>query len=424
MKILIITYYWPPSGGPGVQRWLKFVKYLPAFGICPVVLTVDPTRAEYPILDASLEADVDAELKVYRTNCTGIYDLYKKFTGSKTAPYSGFANEGKPNLLQKIARFVRGNFFIPDARRGWIKYAFAEACHIIEKYGINTVITTGPPHSTHLTGLKLKKKYNIKWIVDFRDPWTTIYYTNSLYKTRWAKRIDQRKEQSVLDACDHLLLVADERETLKIAPSKVSFIPNGFDTHDFCNKQPTAPAVFTICYTGTIAESYPTEKLIEALTLFKQEFVFKLRFIGKLSDNIKNNFIAHLGDYVEFVNFVPHDEAINMMMSANVLLAMVAKVENSKYILTGKLFEYLASGKQILFVGPTDSKAANIIREANAGAAFDYNDAQGIRDFFIQQYDYHIKQTYPPHNRDIINQFSRERLTQQLAEILVEKSTL
>ena len=156
-KVLVITYYWPPSGGPGVQRWLKFVKYLPDFGIQPIVLTVDPARAEYPVLDQSLETDVAPDLEVYRTDCKGIYDWYKKLTGSKTAPYSGFANEGNPGLLQKMARFIRGNFFLPDARRGWIKYAFSEACRIIETSGIDTIITTGPPHSTHLIGLKLKK---------------------------------------------------------------------------------------------------------------------------------------------------------------------------------------------------------------------------------------------------------------------------
>ena len=418
MKVLVITYYWPPSGGPGVQRWLKFVKYLPDFDICPIVLTIDPACAEYPILDPSLEADIDPELKVYRTYSKNAYNLYKKFTGSKTAPYSGFANEGKPNLLQKIARFIRGNFLLPDARRGWIKYAFHEACRIIEKYGIETVITTGPPHSTHLTGLKLKKKYDLKWIVDFRDPWSTIYYSDALYQTNWAKRINMQQEQSVLDACNYMLLVADEREKLKIDSSKVVFIPNGFDTGDFLKKQPVISDIFTICYTGTIAENYPTEKLIEALSMLKREFVFKFRFVGKLSENIKNDFINKLGDYVEFIDFVSHDEAIDIMMSSDVLLALIPKAENNKYILTGKLFEYLATGKQVLIVGPTDSKAAEIVRQANAGAAFDYDDMDGIRGFLSQQYDNHKKRNYPVTDWEVILQFSRERLTQRLADIL------
>ena len=418
MKLLIITYYWPPSGGAGVQRWLKFVKYLPDFGIQPVVLTVDPERAEYPVVDRSLEADVAPDLEVFRTDCKGVYDGYKKLTGSETAPYSGFANEGKPGLLQKTARFIRGNFFLPDARRGWCKYAFAEACRIIEKHGITTIITTGPPHSTHLTGLKLKKKYGVKWLVDFRDPWTTIYYNDSLYQTRWAQKINRRYEQSVLDACDHLLLVADDREKLNIAAHKVTFIPNGFDAVDFCDKQSSPSDVFTICYTGTIAGNYPTGKLLEAFGALQQEIPFKLRFVGKVTDHIRQKFIAQLGDSVEFVDFVPHREAINEMMSSSVLLLLIPKAENNKYILTGKVFEYLATGKSVLVVGPPDSMAAKIVRQANAGETFDYDDAEGMRDFLLRQYQNHQKGILPTSVGEVIRQFSRERLTQRLAEMI------
>ena len=144
-KVLIITYYWPPSGGPGVQRWLKFSKYLPASEVIPVVLTVDPDKAEYPIQDPTLLKDVASNILVYNTTAKGLYSLYKKFTRTKTAPYSGFVNEGKPNFKQKIARFIRGNFFLPDARKGWNKYAYAKAVELIEQHNIRTVITTGPP---------------------------------------------------------------------------------------------------------------------------------------------------------------------------------------------------------------------------------------------------------------------------------------
>ena len=419
MKVLIITYYWPPSGGPGVQRWLKFVKYLPDFGIRPVVLTVDPAHAEYPVLDRSLEADVAPDLEVYRTECKGVYDWYKRLTGFKTAPYSGFANEGNPGLLQKIARFVRGNFFLPDARRGWIKYAFAEACRIIEKYGIDTVITTGPPHSTHLIGLKIKKKYRVKWIVDFRDPWTAIFYNESLYQTQWAKRINLRYERATLNACDHLTLVADDREQLNIASSKIVFIPNGYDTSDFCNRETLHSEVFTICYTGTIAGNYPTGILFEAFKALQQEITFKLRFVGKVTDPVREKFVAQLGNSVEFVDFVPHNEAINIMASSDVLLLLIPYAENSKFILTGKVFEYLATGKPVLVVGPADSKAAQIVQQANAGAAFEDDDAEDMKNFLLRQYQNRIKGIAPAPDWEIIRQFSRERLTQRLAEIIV-----
>ena len=414
----MITYYWPPSGGPGVQRWLKFVKYLPDFDIQPVVLTVDPEQAEYPVLDPSLEADVAQDLKLFRTDCKGAYDLYKKFTGSKTAPYSGFANEGNPGLLQKIARFIRGNFFLPDARRGWIKYAYEEACRIIEQYDIDTIITTGPPHSTHLTGLKLKQRFDVKWIVDFRDPWTTIYYNDSLYQTRYARKLNQRYEQSVLDACDFLLLVADDREKLNIASQKVIFIPNGFDSIDFCDKQPVHPDIFTVCYTGTVAGNYPTDKLLEAFVSIRHEFAFKLRFVGKVADRIKKDFADQLGGSIEFVDFVPHDEAINIMMSSFVLLLIIPKTEDNKSILTGKVFEYLATGKPILVLGPLDNKAAQIVQQANAGAVFDYDDAEGMKNFLLQQYQKFLNRKYPETDIEFIRRFSRKSLTGKIAEII------
>ena len=419
MKILIITYYWPPSGGAGVQRWLKFVKYLPDFDIQPVVLTVDPQQAEYPVLDPSLEADIDPELEIYRTDCKGVYDLYKKFTGSKTSPYSGFANEGKPNILQKFARFIRGNFFLPDARRGWIKYAFAEACRIVEKYGIETVITTGPPHSTHLTGLKIKRKYVIKWIVDFRDPWTTIFYNDSLYQTRRAKCINQRLEQSVLDACDHLLLVSVDKEKLTIDSDKVTFLPNGFDPVDFDKKKSAFPKVFTICYTGTIAESYPTSQLLASLKLLKDDgAIFKIIFVGKVAESIKKNFNDCIENAVEFINYVSHAEAIDFMMSSHILLLLIPKTENNRHIMPGKIFEYLATGKTILVIGPDDSAVAQIVRQAKAGASFDYDDTEGINGFLKQQYQNYIKEIHPNPDMDVIAQFSRKRLTQRLAEII------
>ena len=418
MKVLIITYYWPPSGGPGVQRWLKFVKYLPDFGVQPVVLTPDPAQAEYPVLDCSLEADVAPELEVYRTECKSVYDWYKKLTGSKTAPYSGFANEDKPGWLQKIARFIRGNFFLPDARRGWIRYAFAEACRIIEKHGIDAIITTGPPHSTHLTGLKLKKKYGVKWIVDFRDPWTTVFYNDSLYQTRPARRINQRLEQSVLDACDHLLLVSVDREKLDVAPQKVEFIPNGFDTVDFNAKKEMLPDIFTVCYTGTIADSYPTAQLLASFGHLRECAVFRLLFVGKVADSIRKDFCDALGNAVEFTDFVSHTEAIDFMTSAHILILIIPKTGNNQYIVPGKLFEYMATGKPVMVIGPHDSMAGRIVRQAKAGEAFDYHDADGMKNFLLRQYQNQTEGIDAAPDWGFIRQFSRERLTQRLAEII------
>ena len=257
-KILIITYYWPPSGGPGVQRWLKFSKYLPEFGYDPIIITVDPEKAEYPIKDHTLEQDVRAGQIVYRTDCSGIYEYYKKLTKAQSAPYSGFVNEGSPSLKQKIARFIRGNFFLPDARRGWNKHAYHQAIQIIQEEKIDTVITTGPPMSTHLVGQKLKKRFHLHWIADFRDPWTDIYYYNKMYPTPIAKAIDRKYERNVLLDADQVITVSDyikkqlAAKSPAIQASKIKVIANGFDAEDFDLTIPKED-VITITYTGTFA---------------------------------------------------------------------------------------------------------------------------------------------------------------------------
>ena len=406
-----------------MQRWLKFAKYLPDYGIRPVVLTVDPKYAEYPVIDCSLEADISSDLEVHRTKCKSVYELYKKLTGSVTSPYCGFANEGKPGLLQKIARFIRGNFFLPDARRGWVEYAFPEACRIIEKYGIETVITTGPPHSTHLAGLKIKEKYNVRWIADFRDPWSNIQYKSLMYQTRFANRIDAKYERRVMERCDVLLLAVDERERFyKIHPhinrEKMLFMPNGYDESDFEGVKFVCPDKFLITYTGTIAINYPTDGLIKALLKIREQLPLTVRFIGKVDEHTREQFQRYLGENTEFTNFVDHIESINYLMSSSVLLLINVNVEGVRFLLHGKIFEYLASGKPILLLGPTDGKAAQLIKNANAGEAFDYNDVEGIADFLLRQYKNQIEKIRTNPDGEFIGQYSRKRLTQRLAEII------
>jgi len=423
MKVLIITYYWPPSGGPGVQRWLKFVKYFPQFDFQPIVLTVNPASAEYPVLDHSLEAEIAPDLEVFRTDCKGVYEWYKKMTGVKTAPYSGFANEGNPGLLQKIARFIRGNFFLPDARRGWIKYAFAEACRLIEKYGIDAVVTTGPPHSTHLTGLKIKKKYNIRWIADFRDPWSNIQYKSFLYQTHWAQMIDLKNERRVLERCDNVLLAVDERKRFAaihphINPEKMYFMPNGYDESDFEGMNFSTPDEFVITYTGTIAVNYPTQGLVKALLQIKEQFPFVMQFVGKTDEKTRAIFEQNLPDNIFFRDHVSHHKSIGYLAQSSVLLLINADVKGSEYLLHGKIFEYLASGKPVLLLGAVEGKAAQIIKSANAGAAFDYNDVAGIADFLSLQYQNQTNSIRLNPDWEVIRQYSRKQLTQRLAEII------
>ena len=424
-KVLIITYYWPPAGGPGVQRWLKFARYLPEFGYEPIILTVYPDKAEYPIRDLSLAGDIRPEQKVYHTNAAGVYELYKKITKAKTAPYSGFVNEGTPTFTQKIARFIRGNFFLPDARRGWNKHAYKKALLLVREHQIHTVVTTGPPMSTHLVGKKLKKRLHLYWVADFRDPWTDIFYYDKMYPTAIAKRIDRRYEKGVLLQADKVITVGHyiRQQLLSkspgIPPEKIEVISNGFDTKDFQEAYPKE-SLFTITYTGTLASDYTIDSFMASVKRLKEEGDFRLRFVGKMDEAITQRFEKELGELLEINSFVPHHEAIAYMKRASLLLLIIPNMPGNQGNITGKLFEYLGSGSPILSLAPPEGDAALIIEKCKAGRTFDYHDEEGIYTFLKSQWQAHQHPSLKTETEreTLILQYSRESLTRSLSQIL------
>ncbi len=425
-KILIITYYWPPSGGPGVQRWLKFVKFLTEFNITPIVLTVNPQKASYQIIDKSLTTEIPNNLEIYYTDTREPFNAYKKFTRKKEIPVSGFANESKPSFLQKVSRFIRGNFFIPDPRKGWNKFAYAKAVEIISKYKIDTVITTSPPHSTQLIGLKLKQNFNIKWIADLRDPWTNIYFYKELYHTKIAANIDKKLEHKVLQTADNIIVVSKDIKRIfaekinKTFIDKIKIIPNGFDNSDF-EKPVKKEQNFTITYTGTISDKYDISGFITALENIKLPDNFNIKIVGSVAGQIKSKLQnSTFAEKIEFINYQPHDKSIEYIKKSTILLLIIPKIENNKGILTGKLFEYLATKNPILNIGPVDGDAAEIITYCGAGKTFDYKDISGIQDFLsdnIANFDTN-KNIKISNNKS--EKYSRKNLTQELSKIINE----
>ncbi len=387
-KVLIITYYWPPSGGAGVQRWLKFAKYFLEFDIQPIILTVDPNFAAYPVLDESLSKEIPESIKVFRTKTKEPFGIYKKVFGKKQIPSGGFASGDSSSFKDALMRFTRGNFFIPDARIGWNKYAFKSACEIIEKEKPVAIITSSPPHSTQLIGLELKKKFNLPWIADLRDPWTDIYYYKKMLHTLFAKKKDSKYEKKVLEAADKIVVVSDSIKNLFLSKSslikteKISVIPNGFDEKDFENKKSEVEKSFVITYTGTIAESYSPYSFFSAIgTLIKNNPTseIKFRFVGSMPKGMFEYLQTLLwSKQFEFISYSPHDKVIDYMLLSSVLYLAIPQSEGNKGILTGKLFEYLAARKQIIGTGPVDGDAAYIINSCNAGKMFEANDEEGI----------------------------------------------
>lgn len=425
-KVLIITYYWPPSGGPGVQRWLKFVKYLQDFNISPIIITVDPNNASYQIIDNTLENEIPKTVEVYKTKTLEPFNLYKKITHKNEIPYSGFANESKPTITQKISRFIRGNFFIPDARKGWNKFAFKKAVELILEHNIKTVITTSPPHSSQLVGLKIKNKLNVKWIADLRDPWTDIYYYKELLHTKIAKNIDSKLEKKVLEKADYLITVSDDikrifSDKIKLKNNnKIKVIPNGFDHSDF-NKIVENEKKFTITYTGTISDIYDISSFIKVVSSIKFNDDIIIRFVGSITQNIKNDLQnSNFSNNIEFIDFQPHNKSIEFLLKSNMLLLAIPKIKNNKGILTGKLFEYLASKKPIINIGPIDGDAAKIIDECKAGNTFDYNDTENLLSFIENNYRKFLNKENINIDNNNSEKFSRKNLTKLLSDIINE----
>jgi glycosyltransferase involved in cell wall biosynthesis len=420
-KILIITYYWPPSGGAGVQRWLKFAKYLPEYGFQPVILTVDPDYASYPQLDESLQDEIDSDCLVFKTKSFELYKLYELISGKKGIPYGGFAKETKETRLQKFSKFIRGNFLLPDPRKGWNRYALSKAVQLIKEFDIETVITTSPPHSTQLIGLQLKEKLGIHWIADLRDPWTDIYYYKQFKHSALARKIDRGYERRVLEHADLIITVSEdvkrlfaEKTELPIA-EKTVIIPNGFDEKDFEIQPATIEHKKIITYSGTIAESYDVSGLLKVIDQLDKKLKSELiiRFVGTVPDKILEKFRL-LGIEIELMGYVSHIKSIEYLLRSTILLLVIPKVKNNKGIVTGKFFEYLASRKPILAIGPIDGDLASMIKLTNCGSIFDYENTEGMTQYLTEILNTDTVSNQSEHIRD----YSRKQLASKIATLI------
>jgi glycosyltransferase involved in cell wall biosynthesis len=426
-RVLIVTYYWPPSGGAGVQRWVKLSKYFSRKGIQVFVVTVDPVKASYALIDTSLVKEVDPSVRIQLTDTLEPYGIYKRITGKKDIPFGGFSNEEnqKPTFSQRLSRFIRGNLFLPDARVGWNRYAYKACCEIIEREKIDAIITTSPPHSTQLVGLKLKKKYGLPWLADLRDPWTGIYYYEKLYLTAFSKARDARKEKKVLIESDGVMVVSkDIRDSLILKsggqkPEKFHVVPNGFDADDFNSVQPDEKeSGFVISYTGTLTQDYRLSGFLEAVQKLK-ETELRLQITGSMPIPIREKIKESVSERIRFRNHVSHHEAIAQMKAADMLLLVIPDAKGNKGILTGKLFEYLAARKPILCIGPVDGDAASIIRLCNAGESFDYTDGKGILHFIQNRMNlWREEPNLISGDQEQINKFSRLEQADQILGIL------
>ncbi|WP_374464031.1 glycosyl transferase family 1 [Chryseobacterium sp.] len=432
-KILIITYYWPPAGGPGVQRWLKFAKYLPEFGWKPIIYT--PENPSYPLLDETLMKDVPENIEIIRTKIWEPYQLAEKLNKSNKKFKAGQFDVGKnQSWKSKLSIWVRGNFFIPDARVFWVKPSVKFLEKYLKENSIDTIVTSGPPHSLHLIGLGLKNKLpDLKWIADFRDPWTEISYYKHLKLTKSSDKKHRQLESAVFKNADITLATSyTDAENFRKAGANAVCITNGFDESDSSKKAEGQNGekanlqirqAFTLSYIGVLEQLRNPENLWKALDeLIREnaEFAadFKLKFVGRIDDKILQSIEnSSLKNHIENLGYLAHGKAVEEMQHSDMLLITNFPNESSKGIIPGKIFEYLASGKQILSFGPDKADVAKILEETQAGKHFGYQDTEIVKKFIQEKFNL-WKNGDLLENTQHIDQFSRKNLTRQLTEIL------
>ena len=422
-KILIITYYWPPAGGPGVQRWLKFVKYLPDFGIQPIVYI--PENPSYPIIDENLVSEVSKEAIILRNKIVEPYQWATFFSKNKTKKISSgiIPNKKKQTFLDQFLLWIRGNIFIPDARFLWIKPSVNYLEKYISENEITTIITTGPPHSLHLIGFELKKKTKVKWVADFRDPWTTIGYHKELKLSKFASNKHKQLEFKVLNRADLILVTSPSTraEFMRITSKQIEVITNGYDDEKIGNQ--IVDKKFTLAHIGSfLSERNPRilwesiSELIRENPLFASHFQLKL--IGAVSQEVLDSIaLFQLQNYVLNLGYVSHDEAVKQQRKSQVLLLIEIDSEDTKSIIPGKLFEYLVSERPIIGIGPKEADFAEIILDTNTGVFTDYSEKEklknNISNFFTLYLEGNLKS-----NGVGLQKYSRKNLTEKLAHLL------
>ena len=422
-KVLIITYYWPPAGGPGVQRWLKFVKYLPDFGIDPIVYC--PENPSYPIIDSSLELDVNSNLTVLKIPIKEPYKWARFFSKSKTSKLSKglISNQKKQSILEKLLLFIRGNFFIPDARVSWVRPSVSFLSNYISEHQIDTIITTGPPHSLHLIGLQLKQKHALKWVADFRDPWTQIGYHKKLKLSSFAQKKHKKLEASVLQNADQLIVTSQKTKTLfsELSITPILVLSNGFDFEFPTDSQ--LDSKFTLSHIGSLLEGRNPSVLWSVLSDLIEESeafgaAFQLNLIGDVSSEVMDTIQGYgLEKHTHNIGYVAHKELLKYQTKTQLLLLIEENSKETEHIIPGKLFEYMASKRPIIALGPNSSDVEAILNETNSGTYFRYDEQVALRSCLLQHFEaYKIQELHV--NSKGLEMYSRKALSQQLAQKL------
>lgn len=429
MKVLIITYYWPPMGGGGVQRWLKMTKYFRDFDVEPIIFTTKD--AEISLYDESLLNEVPEGFEIHRVPIWEPFNLYRWFTGKKKNEkiQPGFLQESKSNsLLNKISIWIRGNVFIPDAKRFWIRPSVKYLNKYLKSNDVDLIVSTGPPHTTHLIALKISKKFDIPWIADFRDPWTNIDFYDKLLLSKWADNKHHQLELKVLKNADEIVTVSNSwaKDFEKICGRKITVITNGYDEADFKNNELPLDKSFSITHAGSLNADRNPKIFWEALGELKAENHelfkdLKIYLYGPVDISALNDIKQYnLLQYVVKVNALPHKQIIEKLITSQILLLPLNNTPNIDGVIPGKLYEYLGAKRPILCIGKTTGDAAMIIKETNGGEAVDFNDRAKLKQVILNWYKLYASKELKVFSTNI-EKYSRKALAKTYVDLFIKK---
>ncbi|MFP4228538.1 MAG: glycosyltransferase [Salinivenus sp.] len=429
-RVLVLTYYFPPSGGPGVQRILKTVKYLPDLGWVPHVLTV--REGAYPAHDSTLRDDIPTTAAVHRTSAWDPYQAYAWLTGQSDddAVVQGSVEGREKNWKEQLARWVRANLFLPDARVGWVPFAVWRGCRLLATHRMDAILTTGPPHSTHLAGAALERWTGVPWVADFRDPWTDINYYHELPHTEAARRIDRALERMVLRRAAAVTTVSPSWRRLLIDKGdesearSVHVVQNGFDEADIeRGRHAIEEERFVLTHVGSLYASRNPLGVWRALRRLRDASAvprLRIRLVGMVDPTVREAIRSlNLEDITEVVPYVPHEEAVAYMQRAGLLLLSIEDFPASAGMLTGKIYEYLATGRPIVGVGDPDGDAAALLRTTGGGRLFGRYDVEGLAQFIRAHYeDWRIASPRLGASLKALQPYRRRAQTERMAAVL------
>jgi glycosyltransferase involved in cell wall biosynthesis len=385
-RVLIITYYWPPSGGSGVQRWLKFAKYLPEAGWEPVIFT--PENPDFDLQDETLLKEISPNLEVIRFPIWEPYQLFAKVKKQGKSHPGRILEQQKKGFLEKVAIWLRANLLVPDPRVFWVKPSVQFLNQLLQEGQFQAVITTGPPHSLHLIGLKLKQKHGIPWLADFRDPWSQWEFLDTLPMLSFIRRRHVALERKVLQQADGVVTISPtfQRDLEKLSGRKIDLITNGYDPADIPSDFQPRPKLakrLHLVYTGIIDAIRNPLPLMQAL---KAEFEVggeevSWTFVGKVSEQVQQQVEADswLQAHIRFAGYVPHHQVFEFYATTDALVLILTDTKNAKGNIPGKLFEYLATGLPVLALGDPQGDSAMLLSQAGAGAVLGHGDLKGMQ---------------------------------------------